>query len=179
MKITLLRHAPVSKEFLNRFNGWIDIGIDKEEILRRKKDLDFLLKEKFDNIYSSDLKRCKETLEVLGFENFIALKEFREIAFKDFAEGKSFEEIEKNIKIPKKAFLSTENWIDFIAKESLEDFTKRVKRGIKKLKGDNILICTHKGVMELFLKIYKKRDFFTAKIPYLGIISFNNLLNKN
>lgn len=180
MNITLLRHAAVEKRFLNSFNGWIDIDIhinkNNEQIIKLKEAF---LKSNFDQIYSSDLKRCVNTLKTLGFFNFTKLSEFREIAFKDFVEGRSFEEIEKINPPPKEAFESIDKWIDFIAKESLSEFLERVEKGIRKLKGENILICTHKGVIEAFLKIYKNVEFFTEKIPYLGIVQINNLLIGN
>ena len=177
MNVTLLRHAPVEKKFLNSFNGWIDIDIqidkNSKKIIKLKETL---LKSNFDQVYSSDLKRCVNTLKILGFFNFTKLFEFREIAFRDFAEGRSFEEIEKINPLPLEAFENIEKWINFIAKESLNEFLDRVKRGIKKLRGENILICTHKGVIEAFLKIYKDIEFFSEKISYLEVIQINNLL---
>ncbi len=179
MRIVFLRHAPVEKRYEKCFNGWSDIGIEKidEKVASDLKNR--LSKYRFDNIYSSDLKRCKDTLRFLGLNDFKEMKEFREIRFKSFCEGRTFEDIQKNVEIPKEAFLSLENWMEFATDESLGEFLERIERGLKRVKGREVLICTHKGVIEAALKIYTNQEFFSRKISYLDIIEINTLLIKN
>ena len=178
-KITLLRHAPVKKRYLNSFNGWIDIDIEIAYNDKKINNLKKILRNNnFDRIYSSDLIRCKNTLKLLEFEKFEVMKEFREIAFKDFAEGKNFDDIQKSVKIPDNAFDNIERWSDFIAKESYEEFIKRIKRGIEKTEGKNILLCTHGGVIAVFAHLYLNQNLFSKKINYLDLLVINDSLKQ-
>jgi len=112
--IVLLRHAPLYIEYQGRYNGWSDIDIDIS-LFDRSKCRDILDRE-FDYIYSSDLKRCLHTLELLGFDNIIQDKSLREVRFKEHIEGKSFEEISKRDDFKESYLDSIESWHNYISR---------------------------------------------------------------
>jgi broad specificity phosphatase PhoE len=162
-KLTLLRHAPVVTEYEGCYNGWIDIDI-KDEKLSLKLDNDF------DAIYSSDLKRCRKTLDALGYREYKVDKNLREIKFKDEVEGKNFDALNP----PPSALKDMKSWYEYVCDESVESFRKRVDTFLSKLEGENILICSHGGTIRIILSIIEDRDFyehFEKKIGYLEVIS--------
>jgi broad specificity phosphatase PhoE len=162
-KLTLLRHAPVVTEYEGCYNGWIDIDI-KDEKLELKLDTEF------DAIYSSDLKRCRQTLDALSYKNYQIDKNLREIKFKDKVEGKNFQALTP----PSTALKDMKSWYEYICDESVESFKKRLETFLSKLEGENILICSHGGAIRMILSIIEERDFyelFEEKIGYLEIIS--------
>ena len=85
MAITLLRHASLAKEHQGRYNGWTDLPIDKT--LFNAKKVALLSKQKFDEVYASDLIRCTQTLEMMGIEEYISDERLREVRFKAEIEG--------------------------------------------------------------------------------------------
>ena len=65
-KLVLLRHGQSKWNLENRFTGWTDIGLtDKgtKEAVCAGKEL-FKIGFKFDNIYTSVLKRAIKTMEI-------------------------------------------------------------------------------------------------------------------
>ena len=64
MAITLLRHAAVARELQGCYLGWSDVSIDEELFDARR--VETLKKSHFDSIISSDLLRCRQTVEKLG-----------------------------------------------------------------------------------------------------------------
>ena len=162
-KLTLLRHAPVVTSNEGCYNGWIDIDI-KDEKLVLKIDTEF------DAIYSSDLKRCRQTLDALGYTNYQIDKNLREIKFKDGIEGKNFQALNP----PSTTLKDMESWYEYICDESVESFRKRVEIFLKQLEGENILICSHGGTIRMILSLIEDKNFyrlFEKKIEYLEIIS--------
>ena len=92
MGIVFIRHAEVARKYQNRYLGHSDIGIDKNHFKRDK--VTFLKSRNFDFVYSSSLKRARQTLDIMGYSYQID-KRLNEVMFKDEIELKSFEEIEK------------------------------------------------------------------------------------
>lgn len=153
--ITLLRHAALPLEYQKRYIGHSDIEIDLS--LTDISKLDEIKNRKYDLIFSSDLKRCTQTLDLFNCD-YIIDKRLREIEFKEKFEKLNFSEVEKTKEFKKEYLDSTSVWHEFICKESLEDFEKRVEGFIKELAKDkNILICSHGGAIRmLYSKLLNK-----------------------
>jgi len=173
MTLTLVRHAEVQSEFLGKYNGHIDIPLSKHGKNQAKelaKKLDTLA---FDKVYSSDLLRCKETLEAFELENdVIYTSALREKSWGKH-EGKSFAEIESSgIK-----YENFSQWIEALDGERVEDFVKRVEYFfydiVLKQKSEHILVVTHSGVIKTFLSIHSKislEEAFSQKLDYAEFI---------
>lgn len=173
MKIHLLRHGLVEKRYQHCYNGWFNPDI---EVIEKKKVLELQKKIATLNVahfVSSDLIRCQNTLKALGVTEFAIDKRVREFRFKDFIEGKRFEEFQNLTE--EKDLKTMGDWIDFIKGEDLDEYQNRVEEFLKTCK-NNTLICSHSGTMSMFLAIHSKRDFkdvFTGKIENLEIISLD------
>ncbi|MEA3229012.1 MAG: histidine phosphatase family protein [Campylobacterota bacterium] len=177
MKITLVRHAEVIKEYQHRYNGHIDIALsekgklDAQELALKLKDT------KFDKIYCSDLKRAKQTLLAFEFSSLpIFTKELREKSW-GIHEGKSFEEIERSgIK-----YKSFQQWISALDGEDIDSYKERIKRyfydTIFQQDCKNILIVTHSGVIKTVLGILNNLEIeesFSLRFPYSSYVTIDS-----
>ena len=152
MSLTLLRHAPPHQKYHQKYLGWSDVDIDLG-LFDRSKTED-LRKQTFDYVFSSDLKRCTQTVAEIGF-SFHVDRRLREVAFKEKIELKSFLEIEK-LPCFKEEYLKSESaWFDYVAKESFDEYADRIKSFISVLNLEkNILICSHKGTINMILQLF-------------------------
>ncbi len=153
MAVTLLRHGALARKYQKRYIGHSDIGLDMNAFDHAKAAV--FKQQRFDTIYSSDLLRCTQTLQLLGFREFGMTAMLREVAFKDEIEMKSFDEIAQ-LQSFSQAFLKDEKtWLDYIAKESYEQFMDRIKAFLQQLDTDReVLLCTHKGVANAVCQMY-------------------------
>lgn len=148
MVLTLLRHAPLPIAYHGRTIGHSDIPIDSELFTP------ITLPQTYDRIYSSDLSRCTQTLEQLGFECFQTDERLREVRFKEQFEGKSFDEIERTEAYHPDFLESQERWHNFVCDECVEEFRGRIASFLEDLpREQNILICTHGGTIAEMLSL--------------------------
>ncbi|RXJ89178.1 hypothetical protein CRV01_11230 [Arcobacter sp. CECT 8983] len=170
--ITFLRHAPLAKENQKCYNGHIDLNIDISLI--DFEQIKTIQKQKYDLIYSSDLKRCTQTLDLLNF-SYKKDKRLREIKFKDEFEGKSFDEISNMPSYDEKYLASFESWHEFIAQESIKEYKQRVNSFLNELpKNSDILVCSHGGTIKLIHSILTNTKYEQSRysISYLETINF-------
>jgi len=148
MSLTLLRHAPLNQEYQGRYIGHTDLPIDPALFAPITLPLTY------DSIYSSDLRRCTQTLEQLGYQKFQTDERLREVRFKAHFEGKSFQEIEQMEEYNPRFLESEEQWHDFICDESVEAFRGRIGSFLADLSCEqNILICAHGGTIAEILSL--------------------------
>lgn len=150
MALTLLRHAPLPLEYHGRTIGHSDISIDLTLFPSITLPLTY------DAIYSSDLSRCTQSLEQLGYRDFKIDERLREVRFKGSIEGKSFEEIEQMEEYRPHFLESQEQWHNFVCDESVEEFRGRIASFLGDLpREQNILICAHGGTIAEMLSLLK------------------------
>jgi broad specificity phosphatase PhoE len=170
MALTLVRHAALAKEHQGRYNGWTDLDIDPELFDEGKVEL--LRRQKFDIVYSSDLVRCQQTLEILGIEEYITDERLREVRFKDEVEGLNFQEVEKLSSFKVKYTDKKKDWHNYICDESNKVFKTRVKSFLDALDpSKEILICSHAGTIQ---RMMKTLGYSKGKVEYLESIRIDN-----
>jgi len=165
--ITLLRHAPLAIEHQKRFIGHTNVNIDLSltDILK----LNHIKDRKYDYIYSSDLQRCTQTLDLINFK-YIQDSRLREIKFKKEFEGKNFSEVERLDCYSIKHLSSMSSWHAFIAEETLVEFENRVKSFLDELPKDgDILICSHGGTIKMIHALLSKINYNKSilKVNYI------------
>jgi 2,3-bisphosphoglycerate-dependent phosphoglycerate mutase len=64
-KLVIVRHGQSQWNLENRFTGWIDIDLSSEGEAEAKKAGDKLKNFKFDEAFTSDLKRAQRTLDII------------------------------------------------------------------------------------------------------------------
>jgi len=152
MKIYLLRHA-------ERGHGKEQDTLTEKGILQSDELKERLKGYKIDKIFCSVSNRTKMTIKPF-LEKFygevVYTPELEEMRL-GILQGKTGQEFRDALA---KSGLSKE---DFRPEggENKEDFEKRIKNFIRILKkevAENILICTHAGVIRLFLKYLSKID---------------------
>ncbi|MGM0499214.1 alpha-ribazole phosphatase [Halanaerobium congolense] len=156
-KLYLLRHGETDWNQKSIFQGQTDIDLNKNGKNDAQKAAEILQDIKLDQIYSSDLKRAKNTALMISQAKNLKIKEnkqLREICFGDW-EGLSFSEIKKQY--PKQLASWQQDPLNYSppAGEKLLDFKKRIvnffTKMINKNKGDKILVVAHGGVIKVYL----------------------------
>jgi broad specificity phosphatase PhoE len=172
MALTLLRHAALPKENEHRYNGWTDLNIDPKLFDAQKVAL--LDRQKFDFIYTSDLVRCQQTLEMMGITEYITDERLREVRFKAEIEGLNFNEIEKLDSYKSTYIEERESWHDYICEESQEHFEARIQSFLEDLPSNKeILICSHGGTLQKMMALL---GYAKNKIAYLEHIRIDNVI---
>jgi alpha-ribazole phosphatase len=152
MNIYLLRHGQTEENRKGTYYGNLDISLNEVGISQGNSAKEFFKDIKLDKVYVSDKIRTLEMAKlVLGQDKIEVIQDNRinETNFGDF-EGKTYEEIQKLY--PKECLCWENNWKEFEPPkgESYIKLCERVRsfmEHIKNLKYDNILICTHSGVI--------------------------------
>ena len=161
----------VKKVYFGQLNPpLIDEGI--QQIHNAKKNV---AGENISLFYSSDLKRCTESAEIINKHlnlDIIEKPGFRELNFGIF-EGLSHQELMG--RYPEEAELFFKNWENYQIPdgESIHDFMMRAVNEIedikKSYKGEKILITTHSGVIQAILSYY-----FTGNLEAYWKFRFNH-----
>ena len=163
----MLRHGATASNQEHRYLGRTDESLSSDgkealQVLRHRYP-------KIDYIFSSPMKRCLETAQILYPNQKIRIiKEWEEMHFGDF-EGKNYMELKENA--------SYQKWIDsnatlpFPNGESREDFIERCKQGfynmllqLKKLHPENNSITVgfiiHGGTIMSLLSTFGGGEYF-------------------
>lgn len=134
-EILFIRHGETNCNKKSLYYGYLNPGLNETGIQQLKNTKKKLknLNEKIDIVFSSDLRRCRESLELLEIDKNIKQnfsKELRELNFGNI-EGKTYKEIEKNF--PHYIEEMKNNWRYFKSEggESLNDLQQRVSKKIK------------------------------------------------
>ena len=143
-EILFIRHGETDYNKKNLYYGHLNPGLNEtgiNQLKNTKKKLEEM-NEKIDIVFSSDLKRCRQSLELLELDENIEkyfLEELRELNFGDI-EGKSYDKIRKEF--PHYIDEMKNNWKYFRTEggESLDDLQKRVLAQNKK---NRELLRTH------------------------------------
>ncbi len=148
-QIFLMRHGDTGQ--IGRYIGSMDIGITDKGSRQLAEIAPFIGIMDFDLVLVSPLRRCLQSLEILGLEgeNESLL---REVDF-GYWEGKTFAEIAKEY--PE----SIEQWVNdrdfsFPGGESLPAFRNRIKKMAARLYNENaaaIFLMAHGGVLRALI----------------------------
>ena len=156
-RLYLLRHGETDWNQKSIFQGQTDIDLNKRGREQAKKAAEITQKLEFDQIYSSDLKRAKNTALMISREKNSEIKEskqLREMNFGDW-EGLSFAEIKKQYSDLASAWQQDPVHNYPPGGEKLSDFKFRIEAFFQKIieryQGNKILVVTHGGVIKLYL----------------------------
>ncbi|MCL7746577.1 histidine phosphatase family protein [Halalkalibacter alkaliphilus] len=175
MDLYFVRHGITDWNKEKRYLGHTDRGILINELDQLTKLKDELQKISFDQIFTSDLCRCQETLTYLNLSlpAYVDTR-LREMNFGDW-EGKTYEEL--------KHIASYQNWLDNWEHystpngESGESFKARINSFFDELfqqllentanYNKQILIMTHGGVIRYFVsKMVSSHTFWEVTVKH-------------
>lgn len=173
-KITLIRHGQTQWNHAKRYLGNTDIDLDttgEEQALKTKKKFE---NEKFDKIFSSDLKRARHFAKIVFYEKKIhETPSLRELNFGLF-EGKTHDEIMSAHEYIYSRWLNNPFKTIIPDGERLKDFSSRILSIFDELLTDNrglsIAVVTHAGPIRIILNhITGKREIWEP-LPKLASI---------
>jgi len=174
MTITLVRHGEVEEAFHCCYNGHNDIGLSHQG-REEAKTLALLLKEQtFDAIYSSDLRRCQETVTPIICHYPFPIPHFptQKLREKSWGrhEGMTFDAITKRDGLVYENF---EQWINVLDGEPYDAYIERIRRFFTKALPqagyESVLVVTHAGVIRVLMHILQKislQEAFSIDFPY-------------
>jgi alpha-ribazole phosphatase/probable phosphoglycerate mutase len=159
-ELIFVRHGETEYNRKKLYFGHLDPGLNdlgRKQVTGSKK----LLKDvEIEAIYSSDLKRCMETSQIINEgmnKEIIRTANLRELNFGIF-EGKTYGELLKDF--PKHSTDFFNNWESFKIPEgeSLLELQNRCIKEIEKIRLENIgktvLVSTHFGCVQAILSYY-------------------------
>ena len=161
-EILFIRHGETDCNKKHLYYGHLNPSLNEtgiNQLKNTKKKLE-KMNEKINIIFSSDLKRCRESLELLEIDKNIKQhfsENLRELNF-GILEGKTYKEIENQF--PHYVNEMKNNWRNFKAEggESLSDLQKRSAKEINKIKNEyknkKMLVVAHAGVIQSLISYY-------------------------
>lgn len=170
LAITLLRHGVTDDNKRRAYIGWTDSPLSPSsmgELIRLKDELS-----EPELLFTSDLRRCVETANVLFSTPAENMTELREMHFGDW-EGKTFDELQDDA--------TYQQWVEqpFDIRppngESFATFSKRIETGWGRIRqtiaqtgSRHTVVVTHGGVIRYLLATYSpnKRDFWEWRIQH-------------
>lgn len=156
-KVILVRHGESEMNRDGLFFGWLDPKLTEKGIEQAHKAKSIIESFEYDEIYSSDLSRARETAEIVNYQGLPVKvsQELRELNFGIF-EGLTYIEIKEEF--PDEVKLWKEKWQEYNY-ENGENVTQLQRRAVEFLKTldkdkKDIVVVTHWGVINCILSYY-------------------------
>ena len=172
--IYFVRHGQTEWNKIGRMQGHIDIELNDEGKSQAQIVKEKLNGIKFDKVFSSPLKRAKETAKIICDQEIIIDDRLIE-RYNGELEGKLKTEIEvfPDFNDPNDTRFGIESLDHF--KERINSFLDEI---VKKYKGKNILVATHAGVC-LYVRCYFEGEpegilYEVYKLKNCEVLSYQN-----
>lgn len=153
MNIYLVRHGETDNNYNKTYYGSLDCELNDKGKAQSLKVKEKLQNINFQKVFSSNMKRAKETAQIILGESHCEIIEEKRISEMNMGifEGKGHEELKE--RYSKEWEMWCNNWKDYKIPEgeSYIEFYNRVKEFFLELlngEEDNILIITHGGVIK-------------------------------
>jgi len=168
-RLCLVRHGETAWNAEGRVQGQLDIPLSATGLAQAKAVAAALKGDSFDAIYSSDLVRVRQTAQPTA--DFLKKNVFLDERLRERHYGvfQSITYVEAKEKFPEDyaRFRAKDLDFDFETGESLRAFDARVLPFFRELiearKGQNVLIFTHGGVLEILYRHATGRGLTTAR----------------
>lgn len=158
MNLIFIRHGQTDLNYKKAYQGKINTSINENGIKNAKELKVKLKKFKIDKVYTSPLKRVKETLNIVLQENKVdIIKEDIRIEEIDFGDWDTipYEKVSVRYEKEYKEFLSDYENFTFPKGESFESFYNRCSEFLDDIidvnSDETVLVATHGGVIRAFL----------------------------
>ena len=172
--IYFVRHGQTEWNKIGRMQGHIDIELNDEGKMQAQIVKEKLKDIKFDKVFSSPLKRAKETAEIISNQQVIVDDRLIE-RYNGELEGKLKTEIEvyPDFNDPNDTRFGIESLDSF--KTRINNFLDEI---VKKYKGQNVLVATHAGVC-LYVRCYFEGEpngilYDCYKLKNCEVLSYKN-----
>lgn len=179
--IYLVRHGESEANTKKRFSGITDVELTEKGVLQAVRAGKKLKDKTIHKIFSSPLKRAKNTAEIIADEigynkkDIIVENCLTEVNFGIF-ENLTWEEIVQQYADESESWIEFKHKYKFPKGEGYDDIILRVSSFLDNVP-DNSLIATHFGVIQavlLYFKIADDNSLWNYKISNCDIIVLNN-----
>ncbi|HEX9896433.1 MAG TPA: histidine phosphatase family protein [Dehalococcoidales bacterium] len=160
MRLLLVRHGDTEFNSGHRFMGYSDIELSPDGQHQIERLCDYLVDERIEAAYASDLMRAITTARILTDGRGLVVTpcpELREMNY-GVCEGLTFGEINQNYPEVAKQCANFTPSLEFPEGETFRDFSKRVVTFLERLKAhkpsDTILIVSHNGPLKTLVCHY-------------------------
>lgn len=180
--IYLVRHGESEANIQNRFSGITDVDLSDRGRKQAATAGDNLKTYKIDYVYSSPLKRARETAEIIcdvnniDVDQIIIENNLIEVNFGLF-ENMTWDEIRESHREESENWISHKHKYKFPEGESYDDIVNRISSFVDNVP-ENSLIVTHFGVIQsilLYLDMVDDNNLWDHKIDNCDIV----ILDKN
>lgn len=177
-RICLVRHGETAWNAEGRVQGQLDIPLNEVGRAQARATADALAEHDFTAIYCSDLMRVRQTAEPSARRLALPVSYTAELRERHYGMFETLTYVEVREKFPEQyaRFRDKDPDFDFEGGESLRKFNERslkvVMQFIDRHPGEQILVFTHGGVLEMVYRharsvgLSSPRDF---EIPNAGI----------
>ncbi|OFZ47163.1 MAG: hypothetical protein A2381_14300 [Bdellovibrionales bacterium RIFOXYB1_FULL_37_110] len=187
-KLILIRHGECDGNIEGRFRGRFDFPLNQQGI-RQSHELGQLLKKvDFKMIYTSPLKRAKQTADIIAthtLSKVISLETFNNLSLGPW-NGELKAVIAKKYPEQYKIWISNPESLTFPGLENLNDVQNRAMLGVKDLRSkhsdETIIVVTHRAVLKPLiagLLELKSPWFWKIHLDNASITTFELNLNNN
>lgn len=145
--VWLVRHGETADNAERRLSGWGDVSLTEAGRSQARSLREALAGERFDHVWTSDLRRARETARLACDDAARPDHRLRELHFGEL-EGRVWDEIGE----PALSQLMAFDGFDPPGGESLATFRARVEEFFEELPAGRHLIFTHGGVVRLALR---------------------------
>jgi alpha-ribazole phosphatase len=190
-RLLLIRHGVTESNTTRRFTGQSDIDLNADGYRQVEQLRDRLTKEKFNAVYSSDLKRALVTAEIICSVHEIEIltcPELRELNYGE-AEGLTYWEISERFPELGEFIASFKPELVFPGGEGFTDLTARATEFLKRLdnhsEDQTVLVVSHGGMLRtltcellgLEQKHWPNFRFDNASLSIIEIYPNRSILN--
>lgn len=171
--LVLIRHGETKSNKEHRFLGKTDETLSKEGKIKLEECKKRQCYPSIDFLFSSPMKRCIQTAEILYPElQPVPVKEWEEIDFGVF-EGKNYMELNGDERY--QAWIDSNGTLPFPAGESRESFITRCDKGFRRMieevkqikereEQKAIGMIVHGGIIMALLSKYADEDYFDYQV---------------
>jgi probable phosphoglycerate mutase len=173
-KIYLIRHGEIDTGNEKKYVGITDLSLDNEGIEQAHLIKNYFSNIPIDKVYTSPLKRCLQTTEIILKEKeqaYTLVDDLKEINMGTW-ENRPIQYIKENFP---KSYEERGKDIEFFIPPQGESFHQLAGRAMKaferivKLEGETIMIVAHAGINKVILSQilgYPLSDIFSIQQPY-------------
>lgn len=181
-RLVCVRHGQTDWNAQGRLQGQLDIPLNEQGLAQANALAAALLDEALEQVFCSDLQRCRQTLAPLLARRSLPVQwhvGLRERCFGDF-QGHTWAELGEREPDAQQRWKARDP--DFAAPggESLRQFSERVLGVVRELSaqhaGQTLLLVTHGGVLDCLYRAALGLDLQAARSWRLGNAAINRLM---
>ena len=157
MRLILVRHGQTDHTLHCRYQGHLDISLNQTGLEQADKLVSRLSRDKIDAIYTSDLRRCVQTVERVAKIHKLEVQKdarWRELSFGKW-EGLSYQEIRSAFPELLEKWQADPAHVSPPMGETLAQLAERVKSALDEIRSKHaeqtVLLCTHHGPIRALL----------------------------